>query len=46
MTTTIETELVAETKASCETLDTWTREMIEWHFSPQTGAGSGDEGAV
>src|SRR6202049_2831578 len=37
MTPTIETGLPAKIKAARETLDAWTREMIQWHFSPETG---------
>jgi hypothetical protein len=30
-------DLLAKTTAARETLDAWTREMIQWHFNPETG---------
>jgi phenylacetate-coenzyme A ligase PaaK-like adenylate-forming protein len=32
-----ETDLHTKVTATRETLDAWTRQMIEWHFSPETG---------
>lgn len=32
-----EPELQAKVKAARETLDAWTREVVEWHFNPDTG---------
>src|SRR4051794_34750565 len=32
-----ETDLHTKVTAARETLDAWTRQMIEWHFSPETG---------
>jgi hypothetical protein len=32
-----ETGLAARTTAAREALDAWTREIIQWHFSPETG---------
>src|SRR6202045_4952899 len=37
MTAGVETELLVKTKAARDALDQWTREMIQWHFSPETG---------
>jgi len=34
---TTEIEFEAKVKSSREALDGWTREMIEWHFNPETG---------
>jgi hypothetical protein len=32
-----ENSLIANTRAAREALDEWTREMIQWHFDPETG---------
>ena len=32
-----DTALAPKIKAASETLDAWTREMVEWHFNPETG---------
>src|SRR5438045_4365674 len=32
-----ETDFGAKITAARETLDAWTRQMVEWHFSPETG---------
>jgi phenylacetate-coenzyme A ligase PaaK-like adenylate-forming protein len=32
-----ETELLAKAQAARETLNAWTREIVQWHFSPETG---------
>lgn len=37
MTPITETDLHTKVTAARETLDAWTRQMIEWHFSPETG---------
>jgi hypothetical protein len=37
VTPTIETDVLAKSKAARAALDAWTREMVEWHFSPETG---------
>jgi hypothetical protein len=37
LTPTIETGLEPKIKAAREALDAWVREMVEWHFSPETG---------
>src|SRR5436190_919917 len=34
---TTDIDLEPKVKSAREALDTWTREMIEWHFSPETG---------
>jgi hypothetical protein len=35
--TLIETGLPAKTKAARAALDAWTREIVQWHFNPETG---------
>src|SRR5436190_20138731 len=37
VTPTIETDVPAKAKAARAALDAWTREMVEWHFNPETG---------
>ena len=37
MGTLIETGLPAKTKAARTALDAWTREIVQWHFNPETG---------
>lgn len=37
MATLIDSELGARTRAAREALDAWTREMVAWHFNPETG---------
>src|SRR5215813_4852914 len=37
VTPTIETDVIGKAKAARAALDAWTREMVEWHFSPETG---------
>ncbi|MBX5493738.1 MAG: hypothetical protein IRZ15_00240 [Bryobacteraceae bacterium] len=37
MTPTTETELQAKVAAAREALDAWTREVVQWHFDPETG---------
>ena len=37
MSPTTEIDLEPKVKSAREALDAWTREMIEWHFSPETG---------
>ncbi|HLY20798.1 MAG TPA: hypothetical protein VKR61_26410 [Bryobacteraceae bacterium] len=37
MGTLTETNLTAKELAARETLDAWTREIVQWHFSPETG---------
>ena len=32
-----ENHMLAKTQAARQALDAWTREMIEWHFNPETG---------
>src|SRR5437870_9816606 len=34
---TTDIDLEPKVKSAREALDTWTREMIQWHFSPETG---------
>ena len=34
---TTETDLHTKVTSARETLDAWTRQMVEWHFSPETG---------
>jgi phenylacetate-coenzyme A ligase PaaK-like adenylate-forming protein len=34
---TTETDMQAKMKSSREALDAWTREVVEWHFNPETG---------
>src|SRR6476661_8978493 len=34
---TTETDTLAKSRAARAALDAWTREMIAWHFSPETG---------
>ena len=33
-----ETTLQSNVRASRETLDAWVREVVEWHFNPETGS--------
>jgi len=37
MTPNMEAELPSKVTAARQTLDAWTREMVQWHFSPETG---------
>ncbi|HWQ32342.1 MAG TPA: hypothetical protein VNQ79_05625 [Blastocatellia bacterium] len=37
MSATPHTDLQARVKAAREALDAWTREVVEWHFNPDTG---------
>ncbi len=37
MSATPHTDLSARVKAAREALDAWTREVVEWHFNPDTG---------
>ncbi|MBL8228825.1 MAG: hypothetical protein JNL98_10125 [Bryobacterales bacterium] len=37
-TTAVETDIAAQQQQVRERLDAWTREIIQWHFSPETGA--------
>lgn len=37
-TTAVETDIAARNQEVREKLDAWTREIIQWHFSPETGA--------
>ena len=37
MTSTAETDLQTKMKAASEALDAWTREIVQWHFNPETG---------
>ena len=37
MKSTAETGLESRMKNSTETLDSWVREIVEWHFNPETG---------
>src|SRR2546423_426438 len=30
-------DLLARTRAAREALDAWTREIVQWHFNPETG---------
>src|SRR5438067_13373116 len=32
-----EIDLPTKVKSARETLDVWVREMVDWHFSPETG---------
>jgi hypothetical protein len=32
-----ETELQTQTQAARQALDAWTREIVQWHFNPETG---------
>ena len=33
----MDTELQARVRAAREALDAWVREIVAWHFSPETG---------
>jgi len=37
MTSTAETDIQAGTKDARDKLDAWVREIVEWHFNPETG---------
>ena len=37
MTPATESDLLSKTKSAREALDAWTREIIQWHFNPETG---------
>ena len=37
MKSTAETDLESRTKNSRDALDSWVREIVEWHFNPETG---------
>ena len=37
MTPAAENHLPAKTQAARQALDAWTREMVQWHFNPETG---------
>src|SRR5215813_5649141 len=37
MTSTAETDLRMRMKNAQEVLDAWVREVVEWHFNPETG---------
>ncbi len=37
MATLTDTDLTAKAKAARTVLDAWTREIVQWHFSPETG---------
>src|SRR6266404_2507816 len=37
MKSTVETGLESRTKDSRDALDSWVREIVEWHFNPETG---------
>jgi hypothetical protein len=37
VTPTVETDLQPRAKAAREALDAWTREIVQWHFDPNTG---------
>src|SRR5689334_13117583 len=37
VTPTIETDVLGKTRTARAALDAWTREMVEWHFNPETG---------
>jgi phenylacetate-coenzyme A ligase PaaK-like adenylate-forming protein len=37
VTPTVQNDLVSKTTGAREALDAWTREMIQWHFDPETG---------
>ena len=37
MTPAAENQMLAKTQAARQALDAWTREMVQWHFNPETG---------
>jgi hypothetical protein len=37
VTTAAENPILAKTEAARQALDAWTREMVQWHFDPETG---------
>ena len=37
MTPTVQNDLLAKTTAARQALDAWTREIVQWHFDPETG---------